>query len=76
MSAGATVPPPMAIREKLQYVAILVYMTGLLASFVIWAIKDFSTENTNIVDIIVQQGKTLIGVISAYIAFVLGVKQS
>ncbi len=64
--------PPMNVKETIQYMAVLVFLLGLVSCFIAWACKEFISDPAKIYSIIPQQGKTLIGVISAYMAFILG----
>ena len=72
------IPPPLSKREMIQLISVLIYIIILVSCFVKWSINTFvKPDNVKLVVPLVQQyGKTLIGVITAYIAFVLGVKQS
>jgi len=70
------IPPPLNSREQVQYAALLIYLIAIVGCFITWAIKGFSSKPEEVVALIPQSGKTLIGVVSAYLAFILGVKQS
>jgi peptidoglycan biosynthesis protein MviN/MurJ (putative lipid II flippase) len=63
---------PITEREIMQYVAVLLYLTVLIACFIAWAHKNFTDKPEDISALVVQHGKTLFGAIAAYIAFVLG----
>ncbi len=72
------VPPPLTKRELIQYAAVILYLIVLVSCFVSWAYCTFQPDDKvkPVVAIVAQNGKTLIGVIAAYIAFVLSVKQA
>lgn len=76
--ASLEISEPMNKREILQYIAVLIYLTVLFACFITWAFYSFQTsgEAKPIVSLVEQYGKTLIGVITAYIAFALGVTKT
>lgn len=71
-------PPPLTKRELIQFAAVLIYIVTLLACFITWAHASFRNEDDikPVVPLVEQYGKTLIGVITAYIAFVLGVSRA
>jgi hypothetical protein len=60
LTKSITIPPPLNQRELIQLVAVLIYLVALVACFIDWA------------PFIPLAGKTLIGVITAYVAFILG----
>jgi hypothetical protein len=64
--------PPMNAREQIQYLTVLVFLAGLISCFIAWACKCFHSEPEKILAIIPQQGKMFLGVVSAYMAFILG----
>ena len=64
--------PPMNVREQIQYLAVLVFLVGLISCFIAWACKCFHSEPEKILSIIPQQAKMFLGVVSAYTAFILG----
>ena len=76
--SAKTVESPMSKRELIQFIAVITYIVTLISCFITWAHYAFGKEpNTiHIVPLIQQYGKTLIGVITAYIAFVLGANKS
>lgn len=77
LMAKVELPDPMTRREIIQFTAVLVYLVTLVACFVAWAISGFNDKGENAVATLVSQnGKMLIGVISAYLAFALGVNQA
>ena len=65
-------------RETIQYFAVILYLTVLVVCFISWAYGTFREDENKklIVAIVAQNGKTLIGVIAAYIAFVIGTNKS
>ena len=67
-------PDPMTRREIIQFFAVLVYLITLVACFITWAINSFHADDQAkpVATLVSQNGKMLIGVISAYVAFVLG----
>jgi hypothetical protein len=67
---------PMNLREQLQYMAMLIYLLCLTACFICWAVKGFKADAQYVIAIIPQMGKTLIGVVTAYLAFILGKQQA
>ncbi len=75
---GAEVPPPLTKREMIQFAGVLIYIITLAACFIAWAFSSFRSEAhiQPVVPLVEQYGKTLIGVITAYIAFVLGVNRA
>lgn len=66
--------PDLTTTETIQYVAMLFYLVALIACFIKWAKENFSSDPSKVVSLISQNAKTLIGVITAYIAFVLGTR--
>jgi hypothetical protein len=73
--ATENVENPMNLREQLQYMAMFIYLLCLTACFICWAVKGFKSDAENVIVLIPQMGKTLIGVITAYLAFILGKQQ-
>ena len=71
LMASANVPAPMTQRETIQFIAVLVYLVALVACFIAWAVNSFREKPEPIAALVSQNGKMLIGVISAYVAFVL-----
>jgi len=71
-------PDPITRREIIQLIAVLVYLVTLVACFVKWALSNFDNDpaKDHVATLVSQNGKMLIGVISAYVAFVLGVNRS
>lgn len=69
----APLPAPVTKREWIQIVAVLVYVITLIACGIAWAIASFKANPDPIVALIPQYAKTLIGVITAYVAFVLAI---
>ncbi len=69
--------PPLTKREMIQFAGVLIYIITLAACFIAWAFSSFRSEAhiQPVVPLVEQYGKTLIGVITAYIAFVLGVNR-
>jgi disulfide bond formation protein DsbB len=66
---------PATDRELIQFVAVVFYLAVLVACFVVWAVNTFrSGEPIPVVSVIEQNGKNLLGVIAAYVAFILGSK--
>jgi hypothetical protein len=63
-------PNPITRREIIQLTAVLVYLVTLVACFIKWATNNF--DNGNVATLVSQNGKMLIGVISAYVAFAVG----
>lgn len=68
------IPPPLTKTEIIQYSAVILYLIVLIACFIKWATVGFSSDPLKVVPLISQNAKTLLGVISAYVAFVLGTK--
>lgn len=66
---------PMNLREQIQYTAMLVFLVCLTACFICWAVKGFDSKPENIIALVPQLGKTLIGVVTAYLGFILGKQQ-
>ena len=75
LSAKVDLPDPVTQRELIQFVAVLIYIVTLIACGVDWAVHTFKEKPDAVVELIPQYGKTLLGVITAYLAFVLSVKQ-
>ncbi|RKR82092.1 hypothetical protein BDD43_2259 [Mucilaginibacter gracilis] len=67
------IPEPMTRRELIQAAAVLIYIISLVACAIAWAAATFKEKPDPIVTLIPQYGKTLIGVITAYLAFVLAI---
>ena len=66
---------PATERELIQFVAVVFYLAVLVACFIVWAINTFrSGDPFPVVNIVEQNGKNLLGVIAAYVAFILGAK--
>jgi hypothetical protein len=70
------VPDPVTMREMIQFAAVLVYVVSLIACGVYWAVKGFEISPDKMVALIPQSAKTLLGVISAYLAYVLAVNKN
>ncbi len=75
-AGAAPIPPPLNSREKIQYAGVIIFILALISCFIVWAKKGFSSDAAEIVSVIPQLGKTLIGVVSAYLAFILGVNKA
>ncbi|MBL0356522.1 MAG: hypothetical protein IPP72_06310 [Chitinophagaceae bacterium] len=77
-SNAAIVQDPTTMREVIQYCAVIIYLIVLVVCFFVWAQNTFLEEGKikPVVSVITQNGKTLFGVIAAYIAFILGTKNS
>jgi len=73
----AEIPPPLSRRDIIQLTCVIIYIVVLLACFIKWAANTFQkpAEVKLVVPFVQQYGKTLIGVITAYLAFVLGTKK-
>lgn len=65
-------PDPLALREKVQLAALVLYILGLLAYLITWGHADFVSDDSRIVDLVSQSGKMFIGVAIAYLTAVLG----
>ncbi|MBE5322284.1 hypothetical protein IM793_24255 [Pedobacter sp. MR2016-19] len=66
-------PESITVREKNQIAGVLFYIITLIACGVKWASATFKEVPNPVVVLIPQYGKTLIGIITAYLAFVLAV---
>lgn len=75
-AAFATVPTPISMREKIQVVAILIYVISLMACTLAWGVATFKAHPAPVAALIPQYGKTFIGVITAYLAFTLAINQN
>jgi hypothetical protein len=64
-------PPPLEIKDKVQLVALIVYILALIACLVTWGKNGFSTDSKDVVSIISESGKMFIGVVLAYLTAVL-----
>lgn len=64
-------PPPVELREKLQVIAVAVYVFCLIVCLITWIHNDFSTETKQVVSIVPESGKMFIGVVLAYLTAVL-----
>jgi len=67
---------PLEQREVVQLVAVVIYLISLVACFFAWLSHSLKHEENQVAEIVIQNGKSLIGVIAAYLAFVLGVKSN
>ncbi|PSL27465.1 hypothetical protein [Dyadobacter jiangsuensis] len=69
----ANLNPPTAsgVQEKVQLVAMVMYVISLIACLVTWIMEDFSSESENVVSVISNSGKMFIGVALAYVTAVL-----
>jgi|GEM_PF-1685494 len=78
LSKSVKIPDPLTKRELIQIVSVMIYILTLIACFVAWGYSTFgSSEDLKpVVPFVQLYGKTLIGVITAYIAFVLGVNRT
>lgn len=68
------ITPPLSNKELLQLISVLVYLVTILACFVTWAYWTFKSDKDikPVVPFIQQYGKTLIGVVAAYLATIIG----
>ncbi len=66
------VKDPLEMREKIQLLSLVIYITGLIACMVTWAKNDFSSNPADVVSLIAESGKMFIGVVLAYLTAVLG----
>ena len=62
---------PLQVKEKVQLVAVVIYVIALIACMTTWAVNGFSTDSKNVVSIIAESGKMFIGVVLAYLTAVL-----
>lgn len=74
LSPKISVPDPVTQRELIQFVAVLIYIITLIGCGVDWAVSTFKAKPDAVVELVPQYGKTLLGVITAYLAFVLAAK--
>lgn len=65
---------PIKKREVIQIFSVLIYLIVLVTCFITWAFNCFSDDNEKVSILVMQNGKVLIAVITAYLAFVLGIK--
>lgn len=63
---------PTTKRESIQYFAVMLYILVLVTCFIAWICTLLEEKKNSISELIVQNGKALIGVITAYLGFVLG----
>jgi hypothetical protein len=68
--------PSLSATDNIQIIASIIYLIVLIACFITWAIKKFSPDAKEIAPLVIQNSKALIGVITAYLAFALSVKQA
>lgn len=68
------IPDPLSQREIIQYVSLIIYLLVLVVCFAVWIKSGFanSEEPNKIASIVEQNAKILFGVITAYIALILG----
>ncbi len=69
-------PDPVTMRDIIQYIAVIIYLLALIACFIKWCTSSFIETPKPVVELVVQNGKELIGVIVGYTAFVIGVRNS
>jgi hypothetical protein len=68
---ATAVSSPLDSSDIIQLGAIIVFLLGLIACVVVWAIKDFSYDPKVIVSVIPESGKMFAGVVLAYMALAL-----
>ncbi len=64
-------PPPLDVKDKIQLVALVIYILALIACLITWIVNKFSTDSKDVVSIISESGKMFIGVVLAYLTAVL-----
>jgi|SRR5882757_4981959 len=69
--AAKNIPEPLAMKDKIQLFALVIYIISLIACLITWGIKGFSPESKDVVAIISESGKMFIGVVLAYFTAVL-----
>lgn len=74
-SAGAESLFTGDLTDVAQRVACWLYMIGLVAAAIVWAIKNFTTDDKQIVPLIPQLTRSLIGVAIGALAVILKVHQ-
>jgi hypothetical protein len=65
------VDTPLQVKEKVQLVAVVIYVIALIACMITWGVNKFSNDSKDIVPIIAESGKMFIGVVLAYLTAVL-----
>ena len=70
-SFTAEIPPPLDIREKIQLVALVLYVVSLIACLATWIANNFSADSKDVVSVVPEAGKMFIGVVLAYLTAVL-----
>lgn len=77
--AAAALPPvedPLVVREKIQLVALLIFVLVLITSFVIWMISFSMPENKKHLEFISESGRMFVGVAIAYITGILAAQKT
>jgi len=70
-SVRAAIPPPLALKEKVQLFALVVFIVSLVICLITWMVDDFSSDSKNVISIVSSSGKMFIGVVLAYLTAVL-----
>lgn len=65
------VPPPLDIKDKIQLVAMVIFVISLIACLITWIRNDFSSESSQVVSVVSGSGKMFLGVVLAYITAAL-----
>ena len=61
----------MQLKEKIQVLAVIVYILVLIACLITWIHNDFTSSPGEIVSVVSESGKMFLGVILAYLAALL-----
>lgn len=69
--ATKAIVSPLDLREKVQLVAVVLYILSLIACFIAWINNSLSSDSKQVVFIISESGKMFTGVVLAYVTAVL-----
>lgn len=71
-----TVGNPLQLREKIQLLALVMYVISLVACVITWAVEGFSSDSKEVVPVVSESGKVFVAVVLAYLTMILGVQST
>ena len=74
LKGAGEIKEPMNSREQIQLIFLIVFLIALIACFITWIKLKFTSDSQIIAPYVAQSAKMFIGVVLAYLSFILGRK--
>lgn len=71
---GAEIKEPMNSRELIQLICVIIFLVSVIACFITWIRLGFNSDPEVVLSFVSQSAKMFIGVVLAYLSFILGKK--